>query len=525
MKIKKVIALSLFACMMLSVTSCKKFLNVTPIQAQSGNNFWKTRQDVEDFTNGIYAQLREKVAGRPAFFRSYDKMFFPAIELRNNNVTNVSALESAAGTNVVNALIANNMRFIVSAPAIGANNHNPNYPGILRDIMSWDGWYDIIASSNIMYAEVDNVPANAISDADRLKYKAEAVFLRNLSYMYICKLFGDAVYYTEPYHTKSLPRTPQVQVLNKCIADLKANFENLPLEYSDPTAKGMRPTRGAAVALMMHLNMWAAAFDNGDKKVYYTAVTELAKTLDTYTNYRLLTVNEENTKLIFKGRSDENLFSILQDNTLTEGFSIPATYSNFVSHTPITGKVGKVNSSYAYTKSFIEKIFVPGVADNRVTVWFENYNSGTGTFQFKKFNNLVSEGSGLDTYTKSDDSAIIFRLPDCLLLAAEAFAELNDDENAKLYANRVREVANALPLNTTGEDLKKDIYYERCRELIGEGQYSFDLIRTRRITDSEYTANPMTVSNFNAGAWTWPLTISTQERAANPYLVGNNFWN
>lgn len=505
----------LFAALVFTTVGCKKFLNVTPIEAQSGNNFWKSREDVEGFTNGIYARLKSKVAGTPQFFNGDDRAFFPALEIRGNNVQ-VNSLGDD-GSNNFTALSNNNMKFIL--------NTTGRYNGMMKNIMSWKEWYDIIAAANILYFEIDRVPSASLPDADKKRYKAEAVFLRNLSYMFICKLFGDAVYYTEAYHSSPLPRISQVKVMNNCIADMTAAKDDLPIIYNDASSNGFRPTRASAVALLMHLNMWAAAWDGTGKTKYYEGVKTLAAELDTYTSYKILPITPENTLKIFKGRSTENLFGILQDFNYGEGFSLPAGFSYYFARYPYQGTVNKTSSSMAYLKSYITKLYPAGTTDARLSSWFENYDSGSGNFQFKKFANVYSTGSGSAITVTSDDSAIIFRLPDCYLLTAEALVELGDEGGARDFANRVTIAANAPLIIKSGDELKDEIYRERCRELMGEGQFFFDLVRTKRVVNSDFTPSPMSVGNLNAGAWTWPLSISAAERSANPNLIGNNFWN
>jgi len=507
MKMKNLKYLLVIAIILFVNPGCKKFLNVTPIDALSGNNFWQTRQDVEGFTNGIYARLRDKIGGG---------VLIPAIEVRGNFVKVVGTIDNS-GNNVFNNLIINNLKPVVTATT--------TYDNRLKTIMNWKAWYDIIAASNILYYEIDNVPSSSLSDAEKRRYKAEAVFTRNLSYMFICKLFGDAIYYTEAYNSKALPRIPQLEVMKKCIADMSAAKNDLPASYTDVSLVGFRPTKASAVALLMHLNMWAAAWDNGDKANYYKAVLALGEEMATYKNYTVLPITTENTMRIFKGRTAENLFGILQDYNYGETFAQYSNYSYFFSHYPYRGTVTKTTSFMAYDKDYITKLFPAGTPDARLSVWFENYNADNNTFQFKKFINVYATGSGTSLNVNSDDSAIIFRLPDALLLAAEAAAELGDDATARGYVNQVRVAASAPALTSTGETLKDDIYKERCRELIGEGHFFFDLVRTKRAVNTEYSKAVISVGNFNNGAWTWPLTISTQERSANPYLVGNNFWN
>ncbi|WP_316746806.1 RagB/SusD family nutrient uptake outer membrane protein [Pedobacter gandavensis] len=488
-------------------SGCKKFLNVTPIDALSGNNFWKTRKDIEGFTNGIYTVLRDKVG---------KSILLPALEMRGNYVSTTGSIDGS-GNNVVNNLINNNLKSIVTA--------STSYDTRMKTVMNWKPWYDIISASNILIVEIDKVPASELSDVEKKRYKAEAVFLRNLSYMFICKIFGDAIYYTEAYNSKALPRTNQVQVMKNCIADMTAVKDDLPTVYADAASKGFRPTRASAVALLMHLNMWASAWDEPNKNGYYTSVLKLAEELASYTNYRVLPITTENTMRIFKGRSEENLFGVLQDFNYGETFSTFANYSFFFSSYPYRGTVSKTTSFMSYDKEYITKLFPPGTRDERLSTWFENYNSGSTTFQFKKFANRYATGLGTALTVSNDDSAIIFRLPDALLLAAEAAAELNDPGTAQGYLNQVRAAAAAPEITSTGATLKKDIYEERCRELIGEGHFFFDLVRTGRATETDFSKALISVGNFNAGAWTWPLILPPAEAAANPHLVGNNFWN
>ncbi len=509
MKMKNIKYVLVLAALFVVAPGCKKFLNVTPIDALSGNNFWQTRQDVEGFTNGLYTRLRNKVAS------GSDRMFFPALDIRCNFVKVIS-MESS-GTNSFNNLISNNLKPVISGTT--------RYDNALKQLMDWKGFYDIVAAANILYTEVDKVPSTSLSQTDKLRYKAEAVFMRNLAYLFITKLYGDAVYYTEAYHSAALPRSPQLEVLNKCIADMSAAKNDLPTAYSDVSLSGFRPTRASAVALLMHLNMWAAAWDTADKSKYYKNVLLLADEMATYTNYSLLPVTTENTLKIFKGRSSESLFSVLQETNYGENFALTANYSYYFSHYPYQGTVSKTASFLSYDKDYITKLFPGGTPDARLTTWFENYNADNGSFQFKKFINTYTTGTGSSISVTNNDSAVIFRLPDALLLAAEAAAELGNEDAAKGYVNQVRTAAAAPSITSTGEELKADIFKERCRELIGEGQFFFDLVRTKRVTNPDFSKNPISVSSFNAGAWTWPLTISATERTANPYLVGNNFWN
>jgi hypothetical protein len=66
-------------------------------------------------------------------------------------------------------------------------------------------------------------------------------------------------------------------------------------------------------------------------------------------------------------------------------------------------------------------------------------------------------------------------------MAAEAFSHTNNTNKAQQYVNEVRRRAfnnNDHDITTSGTQLTQDILAERSRELFGEGQRFFDLVRT-----------------------------------------------
>src|SRR5690606_42121015 len=71
MKSRNTVLLTLLiASFTLASTGRKKFLNVTPLDNLSGNNYWKSEGDVEAYTAGIYSRFREA---------TMTNKFFPAM--------------------------------------------------------------------------------------------------------------------------------------------------------------------------------------------------------------------------------------------------------------------------------------------------------------------------------------------------------------------------------------------------------------------------------------------------------------
>ncbi len=510
MKMKRFIIFSILILLLPGLNGCKDFLNVDPLTNMSGNNFWQTQDDVEQFTRGLYNRLRQKVTVNSYYIVIGDLRCSPWIQTSGNN----------AQRDYIDHLARNDIRTVVSTDA-----ESWDYYFDFSGISKWGEFYKVIQGANILYDKVDEVPDPSFSDAKRKKYKAEAVFIRNLTYFFMVRMYGDVPYYTDAFHKGTLERMPMVEVLKKCIKDMGAVTEDLPWTYNDPAKRGVRAMRGSALVLMMHMNMWLAGFDDDNKTAYWRATDSLGEHLldDNRGAYELLPFKDY--KQIFDGRSKEGLFEIPQNLNYGESF-IYSTFSDMVLHYP--HKQPAINDkSYMYPNSkFLDKMFPEGESDQRKDAWLLSYDpnemtSTTGGFEYLKYVNIFAQ-EGEDV--NPDDNLIIFRLPDAILLRAEALNDLGKDEGAREMLNLVRNRAEAEPAKSTvsGKDLGDMIYWERCRELLGEGYYYYTLVRTKKVVDKDYCWHPIPVSAFKQGAWTWPIDKSALKD--NPKMQLNTYW-
>lgn len=299
---------------------------------------------------------------------------------------------------------------------------------------------------------------------------------------------------------------------------MQEHYKNLPWTYDDPSVVAVKAMRGSAIALMMHMNMWVAGFTEEDPTPYYQTTADLGKEImdENGGAYELLPLTR--TKEIFKGRTKEGLFEIVQNLNFGETFHLSAPFSDYVLRYP--NKVTTRSYLYYDTK-FMEKLYPRGEADQRKTVWFDEYIYATdGMMQMLKFVNVfMEEGEDFNP----DDNHIVFRYVDPILMRAEALAELGRDEEAREVVNVVRSRAEAVPaVNEAGEELKDFIWWERTRELMGEGHWFYDLVRTKKVINSDYTSAPMNVVAFNSKGWTWPIHPDALNN--NPFMTLNTFW-
>ncbi len=513
---KKILFLSVFTIMIITFGSCKKFLSLDPPNDLSGNNFWKSKQDVEQFTNGLYGLFRQ------ATFRSNMKAApgndeFPFFTYTGDfRGAPIRASSFAGWRTYFNQLTNNNIRGIMT-PGTDYGNYYTVFNH--QRFAQWDRFYKVIAAANIAVERVDDVPG--LTEAEKGRYKGEAVFMRNLTYFFMVRIYGDVPYYTDAYNTEPLARMPMVEVLKNLSADMMKYKDGLPWTYDDPAIIAVRAMRGSALVLNMQINMWLAGFDAANATKYYEEVAKSGKELlnDNGGAYTLLPI--EQTRSIFKGRTKEGLFEIPQNVNYGESFGWSAFADN-VLRAPY--KNIQIKSSYIYyQEDFMRELYPEGEPDKRKENWFEAASmfKSDGTFLMLKFANVYANQTAEDV--NPDDNQTVFRLSGAMLLQAEALAHLGDESGAKAAANLVRARAGATPFTSSGKELLDDIFFERCRELMGEGHYWYDVVRTKRIIDQDYKYGyHCSVQQFKDGAWTWPIAESA--RVNNPNIVLNNYW-
>ena len=534
---KKIIICLLFI-VSASQIGCKKFLSITPIDKLTGNNFFQSAEDIETNITDMYGQLFDK----------YTKTSFAGAtgEFRSGEV--IPAAQGGEGR-IGSALIGGHTRV---APNPGGSTDKQTIPPSatvndrllllaidntrawggynFRDLTRWDEYYRVIQAANLLVDKIaEGIPA--LSEAEAKRYDAEAKFIRCLCYFQLVRLYGDVVYYTAAYQKDPLPRENMVSVINKCIADLKGPKDALPLTFTDPSKKGVRATKGAATGLLMNMNMWNAGFDIPNRTAYYEETAALGEEIMASGAFRLLPLSEWAT--VAKGRSDESLFELfrtLNYNTNRDNpFEQANAYSPFGDafiHFPYKQPEYTHRYSFSvFTDVYLKKLY-PDDNDGRLATWFvAPFDNNPETFQLRKFAlNTFADANNPNLDLNPDNTYLIMRYADAILLRAEALANLNRDEKAIEVLNFLREERDATPFpgGPGNGNLKDAIFLERSKELMGEGSRYFDLVRTRRVLSKEWTDNPLTADKFSRGGWTWP--IDPQALNNNPYMTLNTYW-
>ncbi|PWJ59393.1 SusD-like starch-binding protein associating with outer membrane [Dyadobacter jejuensis] len=135
----------------------------------------------------------------------------------------------------------------------GLDNTNANRVGVI-----WDNFYQSIRNANLV---IQNVPTGTdITEANKLKYVAEAKFLRSLLYFALVRNWDGVPLRTEANMSEAnLPRATVAEVYQQIVADALEAENGLP---DTPAAIG-RPTKWAAKTLLSEVYLyqedWAQA--------------------------------------------------------------------------------------------------------------------------------------------------------------------------------------------------------------------------------------------------------------------------
>ena len=379
---------------------------------------------------------------------------------------------------------------------------------------------DVLAARNVPDALKTQIKA----------YRAEARFLRALSYWHGIDLFGSIplVKETDPIGSTPPQQASRADLFNYVESELKAIIPDLPApgvqEYG-------RASSGAAQMLLAKLYMNAQVYTGtaryADALTAINAVIGSGYTIDP--SYRHLFQADNNT-------SKELIFAVPQDGKKTQSYG----GMTFLIHAQVGGNMNpsafgidggwwglRVKPEVPATFTSANDLrsggfFTSGqnLAMNELT----NFNDGYASV---KYSNVTSTGAQGSDAGFPDTDYPMFRLGDAYLMYAEAVLRGGGGTRAQAltYINALRTRAWG---NTNGNitDAQMTLAFikdERLRELYWEGHRRSDLIRFAGFTDQ--------------GTWAWkggvkagkatdafrnlyPLPAS--ELLANPNLTQNS---
>ncbi|GAA4432164.1 RagB/SusD family nutrient uptake outer membrane protein [Ravibacter arvi] len=431
---KSIVNLGVFLLLLLTISSCEKFLELPPKDAISNDDYWKSSADLEKYILQFYPKLpRHSTAG-------------------------TMPMEDASSDNL-----------ILAVPDLVLNGGRTVTTG------SWSSDWTNIRDINFFFDNYGKVQ-------DRLEnyrhFLGEAHFFKAWFYFQLLNQYGDVPWYTSALLPGSeelhIPRTPRNVVADSILAHV-----DKAIGYLNPrsAAGNTRINKEAALAFKTRVALYEGtwqkyhqgtpfATSGAQPEKYFQACVDAAKQLmdgnyvrgiystgnpdvDYYTLFGMDNMSNINEVLLYSAsNAAENMGNNVQLYTTVRSQRLAVTWNL------VTSYLGKTGLPYNYLATakgvkgndFLRKIAADCDPRLHATVWIPGdlriagNNSrfdkpfvdqggenlcATG-FQVKKFSNPYSRAAGSDQSGGfSETGYIIFRFAEVLLNLAEAQYELD----------------------------------------------------------------------------------------------------
>ena len=536
---------------MMGVTGCSDFLEIKPQNEIILEDFWNEKADVEAVIAGCYSGLQSEGA---------IKRMMVWGEFRSDNIGPGSNVQQDGS---LEKLLKEN---------IDAKN----------GYTTWKDFYDVINRCNTVIKYAPGVAANdpAYTESELQANIAEMVALRSLSYFYLIRAFRDVPFSREAYidddQTMDLPATKFNDVLDSLIYDLEGVKNTAVKRY--PVTKEMyqtgRITQDAIHALLCELYLWKKDYQNcvryadlviESKKAIYeenrkkrTTSSSLQSTSDVEDRFNGFPLVSNSTSTNYFGdayttvfgsdrsnideKNQEIIFQLVFSDD-PQGTGMPANgaansfYGNSQSTTGLVAPsdyiYSQIEASGQDRKVFADK---NKMFDSRI---YSNclYRGSSSSNSNKSINKYTTstidiyaagttpEASYGSKYSQNQNGSnwIIYRLPDIMLLKAEALTQMmregSDTETSeynKSLLDRAFTLVNAINKRSLCQtqltdtlvrtnysskgDMENLVLQERQRELMFEGKRWFDLVRVSQRTGNTQTLASAALQKATTGA-------------------------
>ena len=562
--------MGLMGLMGLTQTGCSDFLEIKPQTEIILEDFWNEKADVENVVTGCYSALLESdVRNRMMVWG----------EVRSENVM--------SGQNINNNVdLYNVLKENITA---------------MNSFTKWDAFYDVINRCNtvIKYApgvaEIDP----GYTEGDLKANIAEVSALRDLCYFYLIRTFRDVPYSTEAFtdddQVMDLPATPFATVLEYLIADLEKVKNDAVTRYPEtkPRYQTGRITKDVIHAMLCEMYLWKQDYDNCIR--YADLVIASKKEVDEENrkkNNRQTGSASSQAQLqarlngypLVNDRLSGNQFGDYYEEIFVDGASKETIFELMYEDRPeASGRINNSAISSYYGNSTNRKgllapssLITDDIGSSSGRTVFEDANKkidsrlyvncsfddGVITKYAVDYVNINASSAdpkvSYSWFTQNNNGSkwIIYRLPDIMLLKAEALCQqmVEGNDSIALATNKPKldaafQLVNAInkraickatladadtlkPANYTTKHLMEELVIrERQRELMFEGKRWYDLVRyamrensTSRIMSAASKrddVNKQFVQSFfkKMDAIFWPY--NNEEMKVNQNLIPN----
>lgn len=351
----------------------------------------------------------------------------------------------------------------------------------------WTQGYKGVMYSN---AAIHGISKSPINGEAKKKLLAEGMIMRAYYYWFLTSTFGDVPFYT--IHVGNVDILEEISVLGRMPANktreylIKELKEYVPyldqIRSSEVKSNGVPSNRlGAAMGWMLigKLAQWNKDWESA--KDAMNKLESIYGALDQYPLSDIMLRNKNTAESIFEIQYTYSETG-LKVTTTAASICTPTRSKDYIYDGVEIIELGNTATTWTALRPntyFIQSLQTRRGTDKRKDLnmaWEYNGRPFTSTASIPwlgpKFwcPNLFN--------TADSNNQKVFRYADAILMQAENYMELNDADESIRYLNMVRTRAGITPYTFRNWDaLREEIQKERGRELLGEYQRKYDLVR------------------------------------------------
>lgn len=500
---------ALAAVLVTGLSSCNDFLTIYPTDKTIGEDFWKTKEDVQGMVTGAYGSMISYGCQERAIiwgaYRSDELVKYSSYN--NTNLENISAVN-----------------------LLPQNSYN-----------SWESFYAVINRCNIVLNHAADVMENdpAFTKGDYDETRAQMLALRSLCYFYLVRTFRDVPYTTQSYEDDDqemvIPQVAPDSVLQYCINDLEEAERYIMKSgaYGEQDWRNVGYfTRDAVRALLADIYLWRASINHSqaDYQKCISYADQIIKSKDEYFQanttgmaamdkdpYHLIDRDMAFSSIFVDGNSSESILEWQYDGSNNSNLALENLYyetGNSENHQTTSALMASQIFNFYDEKANTAQGQKVYVSKNDYRYWYNVYGVNSEEATELSVRKMVSQ----DRYVSSGNQAstdptkfnvgetqnnrrtfdnyrqnwIVYRLTDVMLMKAEALVQTaaNDSDRVVLdqafnlvqavnKRSMAKNVSDTLQISAfpDRESMELLVLAERERELCFEGKRWFDLMR------------------------------------------------
>ncbi len=472
MKTKYLLTIALSSCLL---SSCEGFFDLAPKDRLTSESFWNDADDAYAALTACYNWWCANDYGSLSLF--YEDAYSDI----GYNYTNAGYMQDVAKG---------------SLSAAAAPNKWKQYESIRR--------------CNFVIENIDRVPSDKITEAQKNDILGQAYAIRGYSHALITNWYGDAVkmdFVPDTDEDAKVPRISAAEIRKFALEDLEWAADHI---NEKPEAKG-RIAKGAVLAMLVRFNLywgnWEAVVEYAERLKALNQYSLEPNFLNMFTiagqNSREIIATYEQVATVYAytnairhfNNADGGWASFVPTDNLVNmfemanGLPIDDPASGYDPVHPYKDRDPRLKQTVLYSGMDWEGKSGPrilntldetigGVANKD---YYNNSNNSSKTgLMFAKY---AWPGPGQYSEDLKNDSMcpIIFRYGEVLVSEAEAYAELNELDKALDILDEIRITRGHIAVDrtryTTQAQVRELVRNERTIELAGEGFRYEDIVR------------------------------------------------